>query len=331
MSSPWSRHSQMNPPWWRGLALGQVVVARRARPGRCPSRGRTRTSGTACSRTRVPSPRPAGRGSRPRRAPIAATSAGDGVHPRVDVGVGAGVVALVVHRALGVAAVHPVRRRRRGCGPVPASLPSDQIDHARRGSCRARRCARSGRGTPPPTPGRRSGCPASRRRRSRGSPGRTRQHHPEAQLVGQVEHARVRRVVAGPDRVDVVPLHQRSGRRGRAPRRTPGPRSGWVSCRFMPRKIDRAAVDQQPVAVDRARCGSPAAARRSRRAACTVGVVEPRATRRVHGSTGPTVERRERRRRRRSDRSTPSSGIATVTGKRRPAISGSMRARARRA
>jgi hypothetical protein len=73
--------------------------------------------------------------------------------------------------------------------------------------------------------------------------------HPQAVGVAEFEEVRVRRVVAGADRVDVVPLHQQHVlEQGLAGERAPGARVPFVPVDAA--EQDRAAVDEDPAVDD---------------------------------------------------------------------------------
>ena len=128
------------------------------------------------------------------------------VHPGVQVGVVTGVVALVVHRTAGVAGVDPGAHRcevHPGPGLV-AQRPGDDagmvlvaLDHA----LDAIEVAVAPGGVITGVAG-----PVDHPETVGLDVALV--DHPEAELVGEVEEGRVRRVMAGTDRVQVVPLHQ---------------------------------------------------------------------------------------------------------------------------
>ncbi len=127
------------------------------------------------------------------------------VHPRVEVGVGGAVVALVVHGAAGVAPVHPLGHGRQVAARpgLVAEGPHDDarvvqvaldgaLDAVEVGLGPRRVVARVAR---PVVEDEAVGLEVAL------------EHDPEAELVGEVEQAGVRRVVAGADGVDVRALH----------------------------------------------------------------------------------------------------------------------------
>ena len=170
------------------------------------------------------------------------------VHPRVHVGVLARVVALVVHGALGVAVVHPLRHR--GEVPAGAGLVAERPHHDGRvvlvpldGACDA---VEVGLGPVRVVGG--VADPAGEDEPVGLEVGL--EDHPEAELVGQVEHAGVRRVVRGPDRVDVVALHERHVRAGVLLVEDAAAHGvGLVPVHAV--EHHALAVDQEPVALDR--------------------------------------------------------------------------------
>ena len=176
---------------------------------------------------------------------------GGGVHPRVDVGVRGGVVALVVHRSPGVAAVHPVR----GGGEVaagPGLVAQRPHHHARvvlvaldraRDAVEVHRLPRRvvARVAPPAHDLEAVGLQV------------VLQHDPEPQLVGQLEHAGG---AAGSGwcgwQLTLCRFIASRSARAWASSNT-RPRSGWVSWRFIPRKVTGRPLTSEPLAVDRHR------------------------------------------------------------------------------
>ena len=127
------------------------------------------------------------------------------VHPRVDVGVRAGVITLVVHGAFGVPGVHPLG----GGGQVDsgAGLVAERPDHHAgmvlvpfHGAFDPIQVA-----VLPPRIVARVVLPAAEDETVGLQVALV--DHPEAELVGQVEHAGMRRVVAETDRIDSCSLH----------------------------------------------------------------------------------------------------------------------------
>ena len=297
-------------------ALAARVLARTAPGSRQPARAVAHRVRVLAQHERQRADARASRARGPRAALRVAADRRDlgvrGVHAAVDVDVRGGVGRPRSAPAAPGRAGAPSAPWRRGCGRSRPRCRATTSSRTR-GSCRARPCARCGRGTPPPTPGRRSGCPASRRPRSRGSPGRTQSITQNPSSSASSSTRVVRRVVAGADRVDVVPLHRQQVRAGvRLVEHPPALGVGLVAVHAA--EGHRAAVDEEPLAVDRHRAepqpqrhGLARAADGRRRRGAGVSA--------VHGSTLPTsnavTSAAEANR-----RSMPSSGIATVTGKR---------------
>ncbi len=171
-----------------------------------------------------------------------------GVHPRIHIGVGAGMIALVVHGAPGVAVMHPGRHRsqiRAGAGLVAQRPQHDRgmvlvpldspFDAVQQGVAPRRVIA---------------GIPGPAARFEAVGLQVALQDHPEAQLIAQVEQPRMRGIVTGPDRVHVEPLHQ--GEILTGPGLVEDPAA--IGMGFVPvHAVEHhpATVDQQPVAVDR--------------------------------------------------------------------------------
>ena len=130
-----------------------------------------------------------------------------GVHPAVDVGVEGVGLALVVDQPARVAAADPPGHLLQVAGRCPTSLPSDHMItlgwFLSRSTVRSIRSRQAGRQ-------RGSSLGLSRQPAQRETVGLqvALVDHQQPVLVAQVEEPRVRRVVAGPHRVDVVPLHQ---------------------------------------------------------------------------------------------------------------------------
>ena len=74
--------------------------------------------------------------------------------------------------------------------------------------------------------------------------------HPEAELVGEVEQRRVRRVVARADRVEVVPLHEQQRLAHGLSASNTRPSIGSNSCRLTPRSRTRRPFTSQASPVD---------------------------------------------------------------------------------
>ena len=129
-----------------------------------------------------------------------------GVHPAVDVGVEGVRLALVVDQPARVAAADPLGHLLEvAAGPgLVAQRPHDHAGMVLVPLDGALDPVQAGG---PPAGGRRWGCPASPQGETVGLQVALVDHQ-QPVLVAQVEEPRVRRVVAGPHRVDVVLLHQ---------------------------------------------------------------------------------------------------------------------------